>query len=150
MKYLKFYNNLKINKMRKVVTVILSAIALTFTSCEGVPNKEVNLIGDWKFEKFIKGTENLSPQTEAMVKSIVSIFKDCEISYKADGTVKMTSPEVGSKTGTYTLDNGKLDQQMGKGAKFILHLTNDKEKLVILFNEDETKDIGRILLVAAK
>ena len=136
--------------MRKVVTVILSAIALIFTSCEGAPKKEVNLVGDWKFEKFIEGTEKLSPQTKAMVKSIVSIFKDCEISYKADGTVKMTSLEMGSKTGTYTLDNGKLDQQMGKNNQFVLHLTNDKEKLVIFFNEDETKESGRILLVPAK
>ena len=44
----------------------------------------------------------------------------------------------------------RLGQKMGKNNQFVLHLTNDKEKLVILFNEDETKDIGRILLVPAK
>ena len=136
--------------MKKVATVILSAMVLFFTSCEGTPKKEVNVIGDWKFEQFIEGTEKLSPQSEAMVNAILSIFKDCEVSYKADGTVAMTSPVVGSKTGTYTIDNGKLDQQMGERTQFILHLKNDKEKLVILLNEDDTKESGRILLVSAK
>ena len=136
--------------MKKVATVILSAMVLFFTSCEGTPKKEVNVIGDWKFEQFIEGTEKLSPQSEAMVNAILSIFKDCEVSYKSDGTVAMTSPVVGSKTGTYTLDNGKLDQQMGERTQFILHLKNDKEKLVILLNEEDTKESGRILLVSAK
>lgn len=136
--------------MRKVATVILSVMVLFFIACEGTAKKEVNVIGDWKFEQFIEGTEKLSPQSEAMVNAILSIFKDCEVSYKADGTVAMTSPVVGSKTGTYTLDNGKLDQQMGERTQFILHLKNDKEKLVILLNEEDTKDSGRILLVAVK
>jgi len=136
--------------MRKVATVILSVMVLFFIACEGTAKKEVNVIGDWKFEQFIKGTEKLSPQSEAMVNAILSIFKDCEVSYKVDGTVAMTSPVVGSKTGTYTLDNGKLDQQMGERTQFILHLKNDKEKLVILLNEEDTKDSGRILLVAVK
>lgn len=136
--------------MKKAVTVILSAIVLFLTSCEGTPKKEVNVVGDWKFEQFIEGTEKLSPQSEAMVNAIVSIFKDCEVSYKADGNVVMKSPVVGNKTGTYTLDNGKLDQQLGKGTQFVLHLTNDKEKLVILLNEEDTKETGKILLVPVK
>jgi hypothetical protein len=99
--------------MRKVATVILSAMVLFFTSCEGTPKKKVNVVGDWKFEQFIEGTAKLSPQSEAMVSAIVSIFKDCEVSYKADGTVAMTSPVVGSKTGTYTLDNGETRSTNG-------------------------------------
>ena len=85
-----------------------------------------------------------------MVSSIVSIFKDCKVNYKADGTVSMTSPVVGSKSGTYTVANGKLDQQMGKGTQFILNVKNDKEKLVILLNEEDTPSSGKILLVPVK
>ena len=136
--------------MKKSVTVILSVIVLFFSSCEGTPKKEVNVVGDWKFEQFVEGTEKLSPQANAMVEAILSIFKDCKVSYNEDGTVSMTSPVVGSKTGTYTVADGKLDQQMGKGTQFILNVKNDKEKLVILLNEEDTPTSGKILLVLAK
>ena len=136
--------------MKKTLTVVLSAIVLFFTSCEGTPKKEVNVVGDWKFEKFVEGTEKLTPQEEAMVGAIKSIFEDCQVSYKADGTVSMTSPVVGSKTGTYTIANGKLDQQMGERTQFILHLKNDKEKLVILLNEEDAPSGGKVLLVPSK
>jgi len=138
--------------MRKTGTVILAAIILIFTAvaCDSTPAKEVNIVGDWEFEKYVAGTAEMTPQSEAMVNAIVSVFEDCKVSYLVDGKVNMTSPVVGTKSGNYTVTDGKLDQQMGKTTQFILHVKNEGKKLVVLLNEKDDESIGKIILTAQR
>jgi hypothetical protein len=136
--------------MRKTGTLIVAVIILILTAgaCNSKTVKEVNVVGNWAFEKYVPGAVVMSPQSKAMVEAIVSVFKDCKVSYLADGKVEMSSPVIGIKSGTYTVTDGKLDQQMGKRTQFILHVKNEGEKLVVLFNEDDTENMGKIFLVA--
>lgn len=138
--------------MRKSGIVILSVVIMLITvvGCENKAAKPVEILGDWKFEKYVPGTVELSPQSEAMVNAIVSVFKDCEVSYLENGQVRMSSPVIGRKSGTYTVVDGKLDQQMGKGTQFILHVQNEGGKLVVLLNEDAIESVGKIVLIGVK
>lgn len=135
--------------MKKVLFGLLSVVMICI-SCEGNPPKKVNIEGNWKFDEHVKGTGDLNVQHQAIVKSIVSVFENGTVNYKSDGTLTMNSPVVGKKQGTYTVNNGKLEQHMGKNSQFILHVQNEGEKLAILFNEDGDASIGKILLVKSK
>lgn len=132
--------------MKKALTIVLAAFVLVLTSCEGTPPKKVNMEGDWKYESFVEPTADLTPQAKKMIESIASIFIDCEINYDKEGKVKMTSKVLGSKEGTYTVTNGRLDQQMGAGTQFILHVQNEGEKLAIILNEEGDASVGKIIL----
>ena len=61
--------------MRKVVTVILSAIALTLTSCEGAPKKEVNLVGDCQRSVFDTYNVEVSSSNSQIVYQTIDIIK---------------------------------------------------------------------------
>lgn len=131
--------------MKKLVFGILAA-TIVLLSCEGKAPKTVDVKGNWEFSKHIEGTGELSVQEQAMVKSIVSVFQDGSVNYKEDGTLTMESPRVGKRTGTYSINDGKLEQKMGENSQFILHVQNEGENLAILFNEGGDASVGKIIL----
>ena len=81
-----------------------------------------------------------------MIKSITSIFKDGEISFK-DGNVTIKSPVAGNRIGTYTLNNDVIDMEFGANSQISLHMKNEGENLAILFSKDGENETGKILMI---
>ena len=67
---------IKLNIMKKLILSLVFAVALI--AC-GEADKPVNVNGDWKFKEHVEGTMNMNPQNEAMINSIVKLFKDVTI-----------------------------------------------------------------------
>ena len=131
--------------MKKTITILFSAV-LFFAACNQEPAKKINVEGAWKFEQHIEGKAELNAQSAAMINSIVSLFKDGEVEFK-EGNVNMKGPVVGNRKGTYTVKDGKLDVELGKGSQFSLHVKNEGANLIVLFNEDGDQETGKIVLV---
>ena len=128
--------------MKTLIPIVLSHI-ICFTACQ--PTKKTNIEGNWSFSEHIEGKAELNSQSKAMIKSITSIFKDGTISFK-EGTVVMKSPVAGHRTGTYTVVNGVVDMEFGETSQISLHIKNENNKLVILFNENGEDETGKIIL----
>ena len=129
--------------MRKLIPVVFLSIIFTI-ACE--PAKNVEVEGNWKFSELIKGKIELNNQNKAMIKSITSIFKDGEISFK-DGNVTIKSPVAGNRIGTYTLNNDVIDMEFGANSQISLHMKNEGENLAILFSKDGENETGKILMI---
>lgn len=129
--------------MKKVMAFLFSAVLL-FTACE--PVKEVKVEGDWKFSEHVQGKAKLNPQNQAMITSIASLFIDGSISLK-EGKVEMASPKGGSRKGTYTISNGKLDMAFGAKNQVSINVMNEGQNLIVLFNEGGVEETGKIVLV---
>ena len=59
----------------------------------------------------------------------------------------MLSPKRGNRTGTYTLENGKLDMAFGDNNQVSLNVMNEENNLIVLFNEGDPEETGKIILV---
>lgn len=130
--------------MKKLFVVVVS---LVLFACNQQVAKDVNVEGNWKFDKYVEGKAELSPENEMMVKSIVNLFEGGSMSLK-DGEISMNSATAGDREGTYTVTNGKLNVQFSKNSQFSLHVANqDSTGLLILFNEDGEKQTGKIVLI---
>ena len=123
---------------------IIFLILICSVACE--PAKEIKVEGNWEFSELIQGKAELNNQNKAMIKSITSLFKDGEISFK-EGNVTIKSPVAGNRTGTYTVKNGIIDMEFGENSQVSLHIKNDGENLAILFSEDGENETGKIILV---
>lgn len=130
--------------MKKVFFMMFSAVLL-FAACEPKPELKVNVEGDWKFLEHVEGNAELNPQNQMMIKSIVSIFEDASISMK-DGKISLESKGAGKRTGTYTIKNGKWDVSFGESGHLSLNVTNEKDNLIVLFNEGGAEETGKIVL----
>lgn len=128
--------------MKTLIPIVFACI-ICFIACQ--PTKEIDLEGTWYFSEHIEGNAELNAQSKAMIKSITSIFKDGTISFK-EGTVVMKSPVAGDRTGTYTAGNGVVDMEFGKSSQISLHIKNENNNLVILFNENGEDETGKIIL----
>tara|TARA_B100000767_G_scaffold268192_2_gene288057 strand:- start:17 stop:418 length:402 start_codon:yes stop_codon:yes gene_type:complete len=131
--------------MYKVIAILFSAVLL-ITACEPGKNVIVNVEGDWKFSEYVQGKAALNPQNKSMVNAIISIFENGSISLK-EGKVEMLSPKRGNRTGTYTLENGKLDMAFGDNNQVSLNVMNEENNLIVLFNEGDPEETGKIILV---
>ncbi|MAS52571.1 MAG: hypothetical protein CMD20_05145 [Flavobacteriales bacterium] len=129
--------------MKKLMPIIF-LILICSVACE--PAKEIKVEGNWEFSELIQGKAELNNQNKAMIKSITSLFKDGEISFK-EGNVTIKSPVAGNRTGTYTVKNGIIDMEFGENSQVSLHIKNDGENLAILFSEDGENETGKIILV---
>ena len=129
--------------MKKLIPIIF-LILICSLACE--PAKEIKVEGNWEFSELIQGKAELNNQNKAMIKSITSLFKDGEISFK-EGNVTIKSPVAGNRTGTYTVKNGIIDMEFGENSQVSLHIKNDGENLAILFSEDGENETGKIILV---
>ena len=129
--------------MKKLIPIIF-LILICSIACE--PAKEIKVEGNWAFSELIQGKAELNNQNKAMIKSITSLFKDGEISFK-EGNVTIKSPVAGNRTGTYTVKNGIIDMEFGENSQVSLHIKNDGENLAILFSEDGENETGKIILV---
>tara|TARA_B100001778_G_scaffold305904_1_gene284825 strand:- start:1880 stop:2275 length:396 start_codon:yes stop_codon:yes gene_type:complete len=129
--------------MKKLIPIIF-LILICSVACE--PAKEIKVEGNWEFSELIQGKAELNNQNKAMIKSITSLFKDGEISFK-EGNVTIKSPVAGNRTGTYTVKNGIIDMEFGENSQVSLHIKNDGENLAILFSEDGENETGKIILV---
>ena len=129
--------------MKKVFAIII--VALVFAACSSEPKKELKVDGDWEFQSFIEGETKLNPQSQAMVKSILKMFKDGEVSFK-DGNIEINSPGIGKRSGTFSVEDGKISAKLGENSQFVLHASNQEETLVILFNEFGEKETGKIVM----
>ena len=123
---------------------IIFLILICSVACE--PAKEIKVEGNWEFSELIQGKAELNNQNKAMIKSITSLFKDGEISFK-EGNVTIKSPVAGNRTGTYTVKNGIIDMEFGENSQVSLHIKNDGENLAILFSEYGENETGKIILV---
>lgn len=121
------------------------AAAALFMACNSTPKQEVKVDGDWTFSEFVEGKAELNPQNQAMIQSIVKLFKDGSVSFK-DGKINIQSPVAGKRSGTYTIEDGKLNAALGGNSQFSLHVANEAGNLVILFNEDGSQETGKIVL----
>ena len=129
--------------MKKLIPIIF-LILICSLACE--PAKEIKVEGNWEFSELIQGKAELNNQNKAMIKSITSLFKDGEISFK-EGNVTIKSPVAGNRKGTYTVKNGIIDMEFGENSQVSLHIKNDGENLAILFSEDGENETGKIILV---
>ncbi len=129
--------------MKKVFALLIAVVV--FVACSSEPKKELKVDGDWKFQSFVEGETKLNPQSQAMVKSILKIFEDGEVSFK-EGNIEINSPGVGKRSGTYTVEDGKISAKLGENSQFVLHASNEGETLVILFNEFGEKETGKIVM----
>ena len=129
--------------MKKLIPIIF-LILICSVACE--PAKEIKVEGNWEFSELIQGKAELNNQNKTMIKSITSLFKDGEISFK-EGNVTIKSPVAGNRTGTYTVKNGIIDMEFGENSQVSLHIKNDGENLAILFSEDGENETGKIILV---
>ena len=129
--------------MKKLIPIIF-LILICSVACE--PAKEIKVEGNWEFSELIQGKAELNNQNKAMIKSITSLFKDGEISFK-EGNVTIKSPVAGNRTGTYTVKNGIIDMEFGENSQVSLHIKNDGENLAILFSEYGENETGKIILV---
>lgn len=127
--------------MKKLLITISAGLLL---AC-GTAKKPVQVEGDWKFKEHVEGNASLNPQNQAMVTSIVKMFENGELSLK-DGNATLSSPSVGDRQGTYTVEDGKLNVKLGENSQFALHVANDNGNLIILFNEDGSKETGKIVM----
>ena len=66
----------------------------------------------------------MNPQNEAIINSIVKLFKDVTIWLK-DVKVDMNIPGAGKRSGTYTVEEGKLNVALGGNDQFSLHVINE-------------------------
>lgn len=130
--------------MRKLV-VVFASVGLFF-ACNQAPKQPVNVEGNWTFKEHVKGNAELNTQNEAMINSIVSLFEGGTISMQ-EGKVNLKSPVAGDRSGTYMVNDGKLDVAFGSKSQFSLHVANQDSNLVILFNENGEAETGKIVLV---
>lgn len=131
--------------MKKVMTMLFAVATLFMASCESKEVK-VNVDGEWKFSEHVAGKAELNPQNKAMINSIVKLFENGEISLK-EGKVSMSSPGAGSRSGTYTITNGKLDMAFGGDNQVSLNVSNEGENLIVLFGESSAEETGKVVLV---
>lgn len=129
--------------MKKLIPIIFLTLICS-VACE--PAKEIKVEGSWEFSELFEGKTELNNQNKAIIKSITSLFKDGEISFK-EGNVTIKSPVAGNRTGTYTVKNGIIDMEFGENSQVSLHIKNDGENLAILFSEDGENETGKIILV---
>lgn len=134
--------NPKMNIMKKLLFV---AIVALFMACNSAPKEPLKVEGKWNFKEFVEGTAELNPQNQAMVNTIVNMFKDGSIEM-AEGKVTLVSPSAGERSGTYTVEDGKLNVKFGENSQFALHVANENGNLIILFNEDGSKETGKIVM----
>lgn len=131
--------------MKKGIIGLMMAVVL-FVSCED-NKKPATAEGDWKYEKYVEGTAAMSAQQEAVSKSIVSVFEDCEASFDKDGNVVMSNKMFKDKKGTYSITNNELNVEFGPGSQFIVNIENAEGKLIINLGKDNPKEAGQIFLV---
>lgn len=62
----------------------------------------------------------MNPQNEAMINSIVKLFKDVTIWLK-----DVNIPGAGKRSGTYTVEEGKINVALGGNDQFSLHVINE-------------------------
>lgn len=130
--------------MKKIILILFGTV-LILTACDQKPTKQVKVDGEWKYSEFVEGNAELDFQNKAMVNTIVSLFKDSKITMEK-GIISLESPAAGSKNGTYTINNGRLDCEFGPNNQLSLHVDNEGENLIILFNENGAKETGKIIL----
>lgn len=128
--------------MRKL---LLGVVATVFFIACAQPAEPVKVEGDWKFKEQVEGSATLNPQEEAMITSIASLFIDGEVSMHV-GVIQMKSPKRGSRKGTYTVSDGKLNAEFGASNQIILHMKNEGENLSILFGDASVEELGKIVL----
>ncbi len=127
--------------------LFIVAVSLVLFACNQQSSHVVNVEGDWKFDKHVEGEAKLNPENKMMVQSIVSLFEGGSMSLKG-GKISMNSSEAGDRKGTYTVEDGKLNVQLGKNSQFSLHVANqDSTGLLILFNEGGEKETGKIVML---
>ena len=127
--------------------LFVALVSLVLFACNQQPANEVNVEGNWKFDKHVEGDAKLNPENKMMVQSIVNLFEGGSVSLK-DGKISMKSSAAGSRKGTYTVADGKLNVQFGENSQFSLHVANqDSTGLLILFNEGGEKETGKIVLL---
>lgn len=127
--------------MKKLLFVAITAL---FVACNSTPKEPVSVEGTWNYKEFVEGKTELNPQNQAMVNTIVEMFKDGSIAM-SEGKVTLNSPSVGKRSGTYFVEDGKLNVKFGENSQFVLHVANEGGNLIILFNEDGSTETGKIV-----